>query len=275
MTSSLKNKKIAAYIALEHHVRFIIPVMEKLKSLGVKQIYIVGQAERSQEITAIENNLNYVHVFDYLKESDQDDVLENYRFLRDGFAKGVHKDIAIGSSSMLTVLDKNLYAAAKEYVGFRNFFKKEKPDLCFALHEVNRWGKMLAFWAKKNNIPFLSMQEGLPMAKDFCYIGHIQYAAFNMVWGERTRKKFIGYESPPDRVIPVGNTHIAQEIEMLKKNNTREKMLKRFKCHGKKVILLLFSSMPSEIKDLFPILSYLGPNNNFKLIIKFHTLFIH
>jgi hypothetical protein len=50
MDNFWKNKKIIAYIALAHHTRFIIPVMEKLASNGARIRYIVGQAERSQEI---------------------------------------------------------------------------------------------------------------------------------------------------------------------------------------------------------------------------------
>ena len=53
MDNFWKNKKIFAYIALAHHTRFIMPVMEELLSHGARIQYIVGQAERSQEITAI------------------------------------------------------------------------------------------------------------------------------------------------------------------------------------------------------------------------------
>ena len=69
-----KNKKIIAYIALLHHTRFIIPIMERLKLLGANVQYVVGQAERSQEITAVECNLNYKHVFSYLSNDDFNDI---------------------------------------------------------------------------------------------------------------------------------------------------------------------------------------------------------
>ena len=47
MADFWKNKKIIAYIALPHHTRFIMPVMEELVSQGAQIRYIVGQAERS------------------------------------------------------------------------------------------------------------------------------------------------------------------------------------------------------------------------------------
>jgi hypothetical protein len=85
MTSFFHHKKIAAYIALPHHTRFITPVMEKLEKLWATVQYIVGQAERSQEITAITQHLNYAHVFDYISSADEDEINTSYRRIRDGF----------------------------------------------------------------------------------------------------------------------------------------------------------------------------------------------
>lgn len=272
MPSFLQGKKIVAYVALKHHTRFIVPIMEKLAQLGACPQYIVGQAERSQEITAIETGLNYTHVYDYLSPEDDDESHQIYLTLRDGFVKGMKKDIAIGASVMPTILDKSLYNISKEYIGFRNFFQVEKPDLCLALHEVNRWGKMMGFWAKQNNVPFYSFIEGLSNADDYLYIGHTQYSCFNLVWGETMRKKLIEFEAPKDRIIPVGNTHLATEKENMKKNNTRQVMKKKYHFEDQQVISLLFSAMPSPIDEILPLLQLNTELKNKKIIVKFHPV---
>ena len=272
MDTFFKGKKIAAYIALKHHTRFIVPIMEKLESLGAEVIYIVGAAERSQEITAIETRIPYRHVYDYTSEQDQPEVHMAYMALRQGFVKGIKKDVAIGSSALITVQDKNLHATAREHIGFRNFIAKEKPDLCLALHEVNRWGKMMAFWAKKFNIPFFTLQEGLTNAANFLFIGHVQYSTTTLVWGEKTRQKLIGFEAPADKVIPVGNTHIATEIQSLEKKNTRDKMRHALKCKKQFVVLLLFSATPAPIEEVKDLIEFFAQNHQFKLIIKFHPV---
>jgi hypothetical protein len=269
MTDFWQNKKVIIYIALLHHTRFLIPISDRLSSLGAKTQYIVGQAERSQEITAAECNLNYKHVFDYVSNSDFHDINKNYLKQRKVFRDALQENFAIGAQ-MVTVMDKTLHATAEEYIGFRNLLKKEKPDICFALHELNRWGKMLSFWAKKLDIPFITLQEGLGYNLDFGYTGHIQYSTLGLTWGERIRKKLGDYEAPVERIIPVGNTHIAEEKKRQGKNNIRKKMRKKFKCSDKFANLLIFSASPLPVETILPLCKVTSNDSNLTLIIKFH-----
>lgn len=272
MKSILKGKKIVAYIALKHHTRFIIPIMKNLHKLGADTHYVIGQAERSQEITAIETGLEYSHVYSYIRPENRDEIHNIYKNLRDGFVAGLKKDVALGAASMPTVLDKNLYNTAMEYVGFRNFFQKEKPDLCLALHEVNRWGKMMGFWAKKNHVPFFTLIEGLSNATDYHFIGHVQYSCAGLVWGESMRKKLIGFEAPRDRIIPVGNTHLAAEKENLEKNNIGHLMKTKYNLEHQLTVLLIFSAKPPKIEEILPILALNETQGDKKIIIKFHPV---
>jgi len=269
MAGFWNNKKVVIYIALLHHTRFLIPIADGLEKLGAKVQFIVGQAERSQEITAVECGLKYNHVFDYITEDDNDEIQLNYLKERQVFGDALLKDSALGAQ-MITVMDKTLYSTAQEYIGFRNLLIKENPDVCFALHEVNRWGKMISFWAKKMNIPFLTLQEGLGYGFNFGYMGHIQYSTMDLMWGERIRKKLSDFEAPIERIIPVGNTHIAKEKEGQKKKNVRKKMRKKFKCNGKFVNLLIFSASPLSVQDILPILEVSVSDPDIQLVIKFH-----
>ncbi len=269
MDNFWKDKKVIAFVALLHHTRFIIPVMEKLEELGADVRYVVAQAERSQEITAVECHLNYTHIFEYLGPEDFNDIQENYLRERRVLARSITRDFAL-AAQMITVTDKTLYACAQEYTGFKNMIKKEQPDICFALHELNRWGKVFSFWAKKFNIPFITLQEGLGYNESFGYIGHVQNSTLGLVWGERIKKKFADYEAPVERIIPVGNTHISKEKEAQGKNKSREKMRARHDLDSYFVPLILFSARPCKKEKLFPLLKEIAGQPRLKLIIKFH-----
>lgn len=273
MTSFWENKKITAYIALKHHTRFIIPIMNDLAAKGATVEYIVAQAERSQEITAIELNLPYSHIFDFLDDTDTDEIYKNYLLLRDAFAQALLKDSAF-SLSPLTVTDKTLFATAQEYIAFENYFKKTKPDICIALHETNRWGKMFAYHSKKNNIPFITFQEGLYSTAsayyNFALTGHAQYSTLNLVWGQKTKEKLAGYEAPEDKIIPTGNTHITDEINRLKQGDVRKQKRKHHGCEKQFVSLLLFSINLIPVEELMPLIDICDKNPALTLYMKFH-----
>ncbi len=273
MNEFWQDKHVVAYIALKHHTRFIVPIMEQLASWGARTEYLVAQAERSQEITAIETSLDYHHIFDFLKEEDHDDIKDIYLLLRDTFGRTLVKDIAF-SLQVPTVLDKTLSSTAQEYVAFKNYFTNNRPDLCIALHEVNRWGKLFAFHAKRNGIPFITLQEGLLTAASanlsFQMTGHVQYSSLCFVWGKNSKDKLINYEAPEDRILPVGNTHLSNEIVTLKKNNIRKKKRAEYNVEKKHVVLLLFSSDIPKSKELVPIYNALIKKRDIHLITKFH-----
>jgi len=129
------RKKVLAFIALEHHTRFIIPIMEYLEKLGAETQYIIGQGENPQELTAMKLGLRYIHIFDYVASEDIADVLNNYNLLRTAISKSLQSDWAL-STNPVTITDRSLLASAKEYVGFRNLIQQEKPDLCILLRQA-------------------------------------------------------------------------------------------------------------------------------------------
>lgn len=273
MTAFWKGKTIAAYIALEHHTRYITPIMEKLSGMGANVIYIVGQAERSQEITAIERGLNYFHVFDFLSAGDAAEIDKNYQAMKARFSKAISTDVGF-SAIAPTVLDKTLYATAQEYCAFRNLFKRFHPDICIALHENNRWGKLFSFQAKKANIPFITLQEGLFTTADLLFIvtGHIQNSTLGLVWGQGSKAYLCDYEAPEDRAIPVGNTLLANKIAMLKKHRVRDKKRDTYGYQNQYVVLLLFSAILHPAEEFIPVLEAFCDAPLKKLVVKFHPI---
>ncbi|HCY88166.1 MAG TPA: hypothetical protein DHV36_23720 [Desulfobacteraceae bacterium] len=265
-----KGKKVTAYVALKHHTRFIIPIMDALAALGAQTHYLVGQAERSQEITTIECGVSYNHVFDFVHPEDRDKVYQHYHMLRKTFGQALlEKDLF--SLQAPTVLDKTLFAVAQEYVGFKNYLSEKQPDICLSLHELNRWGRMFSFHAKTLNIPHIVLQEGLLSSANFILTGHVQSSCFCLVWGEGTRRKLIEFEAPGDRIIPAGNTHLANEIKRLSENKTREAKRKAYAIEDKFVITLFFSiKLPQDVKEFVELIQLPVEEDHVELFVKFH-----
>lgn len=268
-----QDKTIVAYIALQHHTRYITPVMDRLARSGASVVYLVGQAERSQEITAIERGLDYHHVFDFLADEDYPEIEKKYSAIKEGFARAVLNDVGF-SAIAPTVLDKTLFASAQEFVAFKKFFIRFTPDLCFALHENNRWGKMFSFHAKKANVPFITLQEGLFTTSELSFIstGHIQNSTLGLLWGKGSRSYLCHYEAPEDRAIPAGNTLLANKIIHLKKNDIRRKKREDFGVTRHYVVLLLLSAILHPVEAFFPIFQAFSRSRDKRLLVKFHPI---
>ncbi|MFH2060684.1 MAG: hypothetical protein ABIJ59_17510 [Pseudomonadota bacterium] len=272
MDTFWKGKKVVAYVALKHHIRFIIPIMEQLSKLGATTQYIVAQAERSQEITAIEAELEYYHVFEFLTDADTEDILNNYWMLKTGLGDTLLRNTVFGVI-VPTVMDKTLFATAQEYIGFNNFFKTCQPDICIALHEVNRWGKMFAFHAKKHDVPCITLQEGLlttaSKENNYKFTGHVQYSTIALLWGNATKKKLIGCDLPGERLFPIGNTHLSGELSRITKKNIRTLKRKQYHSNGL-VALLLPSIYLPPLAELKPIFQSFSKHKENQLFVKFH-----
>ena len=61
---TLAGKKVLCFIALPHHNRFLVPIMEALAGQGMEVVYFTAAAEGAFEITLNEAKLPYRHVLD-------------------------------------------------------------------------------------------------------------------------------------------------------------------------------------------------------------------
>lgn len=129
---------------------------------------------------------------------------------------------------------------------------------------------MFAFWCKKLNIPFISMQEGLTYGKDFMFTGHAQYSTLNLVWGERDKKKLVGFEGPEAKIIPAGNTHLARELARQQEQNIRHKKRKAYKIKNEQAILLILSAQLPNPDLLLTLFKMISKADNLRIFVKFH-----
>ena len=140
----LAGKKVLCFIALPHHNRFLVPIMEALRREGMEITYFTAAAEGAFEITLNQANLPYRHLFDYATGETAERVSESYGQLRSTLQNKI-----LGNRTMqsvpVVIQDKVIRGAVENFFCMERMLEVEKPALVFALHELNPWGKILGY----------------------------------------------------------------------------------------------------------------------------------
>ena len=122
----------------------------------------------------------------------------------------------------------------------------EKPDLLFALHELNPWGKMLGYLSHVHRVPLsYALQEGLYYADPHYYRFHTDFSTACMGHGEaKTAGRSCSKAGcSDDKIYPLGNTHLwaaKQEFTELRATVRRTRAALAI-APDKKIILFLTS----------------------------------
>jgi len=204
---SLSGKKVLCFIALPHHNRFLVPIMEALAQQGMEVVYFTAAAEGAFEITLNQANLPYRHVFDYATADTANDVIAAMRELRPVLQEKILNNRAL-QSVPIVIHDKVIRSAVENFHGLNRMLEVEKPDLLFALHELNPWGKILGYLSHVHRIPYFTLQEGLYYADIHYYRFHTDYSTACVVWGQECREILLRAGCSDDKIYPLGNTHI-------------------------------------------------------------------
>lgn len=205
--NNLAGKKVLCFIALPHHNRFLVPIMEALAAQGMEVGYFTAAAEGAFEITLNQAGLPYRHVLDYATDETKLRVNDGMRELRLVLQPKILAN-AVMQSVPLVIQDKTIRAAVENFHGLERMLEVEKPDLLFALHELNPWGKILGYLSHRHKIPYFTLQEGLYYADTHYYRFHTDYSTACLVWGEECREILRRAGCADDKIYGVGNTHI-------------------------------------------------------------------
>jgi GT2 family glycosyltransferase len=203
----LAGKKVLCFIALPHHNRFLVPIMESLKEKGMEVAYFTTPAENAFEITLNQANLPYRHVLDYVTTETARRAGAAFQELRPVYQEKILRNRTLQGVPVV-VQDKVIRGAAENYYSMDRMLEVEKPDLLFALHELNPWGKILGYLSHVHKIPYFTLQEGLYYCDTHYYRFHTDYSTACIVWGEGCRKILLAAGCSDDKVYPLGNTHI-------------------------------------------------------------------
>ena len=152
--NNFSSKKALCFIALPHHNRFLVPIMEALQSEGMQVTYITAAAEGAFEITLNQAHLPYRHVLDFANEETRSRSFDGFKELRSVWQEKILSNYTFQSVPVV-IQDKVIRAAVENYHSLDRMLTLEKPDLLFALHELNPWGKLLGYLSHVHRICLL------------------------------------------------------------------------------------------------------------------------
>lgn len=246
---SLAGKKIACFVALPHHTRFLSPVTEAAKKQGAHIRYFTTMSDYPFERDLVKKGEECVLIQSYANDETRRKLKEASRGFYDVWMdKCLSWD---GYRHWPFVLQSILISNGfEEYFCLENFFKLERPDLVLALHERNRWGKLLGHYASAYGIPFVTLQEGDYYEDRISFSAHTEYSTALMLWGRNTIDRLVRLKSTPEKMVSIGNTHLASVKQMyFNKQNMSETRKELGIPRGKKVVLFLVGLQWGVIKD--------------------------
>lgn len=198
------GKKALCFIALPYHNRILLPIMEELTRRGMEVKFFTAAAEAAFEITLNDAGLPYKHVLDYVTDDIAVQVNEAWRTLRPAWQDKLLTNPLLHSVP-LVIQDKVIRSVVENSFCFQQMLEVEKPDLLFALHELNSWGKILGHLSHVYKIPYITFQEGLCYARVPLYRFHTDYTTACVVWGDADRQVLLDAGCSPDKTVALGN----------------------------------------------------------------------
>lgn len=270
--NNFSGKKALCFIALPHHNRFLVPIMDALRAQGMETKYFTVAAEGAFEITLNQANLPYRHVMDYVNEQTSLRVLDGYNELRSVWQEKILSSHTFQSVPII-ILDKVVRSAVENFHALDRMLEVEKPDLLFALHEINPWGKMLGYLSHVRRIPYFTLQEGLYYS-DINYLRfHTDYSTACLVWGDQCREVLRKAGCSDDKMFAVGNTHIWNiKPEAVAPESIAKTKLELGVAPDKKIILFLMSYSHYHPFDARIFLDWMKARGDVVAVFKWHPL---
>jgi Glycosyl transferase family 2 len=270
--NSLSGKKVLCFIALPHHNRFLVPIMEALKERGMEVGYFTTAAEGAFEITLNQANLPYRHVLDYATADTEQRVTQAYRELRPVYQDKILRHRTLQAVPVV-IFDKVVRNAVESYYSIDRMLQVEKPDLLFALHELNPWGKVLGYLSHVHRIPYFTLQEGLYYGDMHYYRFHTDYTTACIAWGEACREILMRAGCSGDKIYPLGNTHIWQAKQTFTSAAARLATRKQLGVGAEKeIVSFMMSHSHYQTFDAGPYLRWTKKRGDVVTVFKWHPV---
>lgn len=270
--SILSGKKALCFIALPHHNRFLVPMMEALSAQGMATHYFTAAAEGAFEITLNQAKLPYRHIYDYADEDTSARANAAFRTLRGQFQQTMLESRALQVVPVV-IQDKTMRAAVDNFYCLDQMLRQEKPDVLFALHELNPWGKMLGYLSHVHRIPYFTLQEGLYYSHVFYHRFHTDYSTACMVWGEACKQTLVQAGCGEDKIYPLGNTQIWAAKNLYSSDAMVQRTRAALGISGdKKIVLLLMSHSSYQPFDARPLVDWMRARRDVVTVVKWHPI---
>jgi hypothetical protein len=272
----LKGRKIACFSGMPSHVRFFLNIREKIVSHGGNFLFVVPLSEYPLELEVVRQKLPFRYFTDYMNDEVREKTNDSVRRMLAEWTVACHK---WDGFSRWPIFKQSWFfeGVIEEYFCMERFFEVEKPDLFLTHHECNRWGKVIGHLARKNGVPLVTFQEGDYHTWIPSYMVHTEYSTADLLWGKMTIDSLAEYGSSPDKMFPIGNTHIDGALKEYAPTEAAAKIRKELNIPSEKKVIFFFTDIlygGSANKDLWSrILSGIEClQDNAVCIFKWHPL---
>lgn len=247
---SLRGKKVCCFVALPHHSRFMWPVMEEARKAGAGTLFFTTLADYPFERDVMRRGVECRLLQSYATAATRRRIAAT----TDEFFGRWRREIMQwdGLKHWPMVLQSSLLAAAfEDYHCLDEFMRVEQPDLLLALHERNRWGKLMGHMARKYGAAYLTLQEGDYYEDRLSFCAHTEYTTALMLWGEDTAARLERHGAARNKMVSIGNTHLAQVgVEYFTPQRRRAIKKELGIQEGKKVVLFLVGLQWGIVKSM-------------------------
>lgn len=271
-TNAFAGKKALCFIALPYHNRILLPVMDELRHRGMNVKFFTVSAEASFEITLNDAGLPYAHALDYATDEVNAQVAQTWQTLRPVWQEKLLTNPLIQGVPVI-IQDKILRSALENMFCFRRMLEVERPDVLFALHELNSWGKILGYLSHEYEIPYITFQEGMCYGRTPLYRFHTDYTTACVVWGEADRQVLLSAGCSPEKTVALGNIDLWQAKERVTRPDAMSAAREALGVpRGKKVVLFLMSYAIYNVFDPSEFLQWLKTHPDTVVIFKWHPI---
>lgn len=247
---SLRGKKVCCFVALPHHSRFMWPVMEEARKAGADTLFFTTLADYPFERDVMRRGVECRLLQSYATAETRRRITAT----TDEFFGRWRREIMQWDGLKhwpMTLQSSLLTAGFEEYHCLDEFMRVEQPDLLLALHERNRWGKLMGHMARKYGVAYLTLQEGDYYEDRLSFCAHTEYTTALMLWGEDTAARLERHGSARNKMVSIGNTHLAQVGSEYFTAKHRQAVREELGIpKGKKVVLFLVGLQWGVVKNI-------------------------
>lgn len=265
---NMRGKKVACFVALPHHTRFMLPVAQEIRKRGGQVVFFLSLGDYPFELDLLKKGQQYRFLTDYLDEKTEKNIEQTLAGFLDEWQKNCFRWDGLRQWPLYEQ-NRHIEAVILEYFCVQRFIEEEQPDLFLALHERNRWGKIIGHQAAAHGIPYVTFQEGDYHESRLSFSAHTEYSTVDILWGAATRETLMQHHASEDKMVLVGNTHLDEAIPLNRDNALKRKLRKEFDIpSGKKILLVLvdlewsimidarvwqpfFENLPSDVFVIF------------------------
>src|SRR3972149_4081020 len=204
----LKGKKIACFVALPHHTRFLWPITSALEKRGAKVMFFTTMADFPFEGDLIKKGKKCKMLQNYVKDDTRKKIDRTIGDFFDVWFRRCFEWDGLRHWPFV-LMNGMINAGIEEYFCLDEFIKDERPDMFLALHERNRWGKLIGHLSSKYGIPYVTLQEGDYYEDRLSFSAHTEYSTALLLWGRGIEEMLTRHKSSPDKFVLIGNTHLS------------------------------------------------------------------